>query len=230
MPETFPRVSSSRSSKTPVLLSKTSAETERLVIAAHGSTGHFALLSRSENHVCFCIGVGCQLRRADLVRNWNARVIRGFAILNVGLCLFGLWALIYGFHETTKLNFPNQPYLPQVFYLFETIEFMCLIFGLVSAVPLWRLKRSGLLLCNLLFGFELLYVLGQAFLALAFIGSSNQVLRGLGSSIAGATGIGGLGLALQDITAYPIIALIALNVAYHKLRKIETSAVSVAQP
>ena len=104
------------------------------------------------------------------------------------------------------------------------------MFGLVSAVPLWRLKRSGLLLCNLLFGFELLYFLGQAFLALAFIGSSNQVLKGLGSSIAGATGIGGLGLALQDITAYPIIALIALNVAYHKLRKIETSAVSVAQP
>lgn len=155
------------------------------------------------------------------MRNWNARVIRGFAILNVGLCLFGLWALIYGFVTIRTLNISGQPYLPQMFYLYTILDFTCLVFGLVSAVPLWRLGGSGLLLCNLLFGFELLYWTVDMALAINFIDSSNQVLRGVASSMAGATGIGGLGLALQYVTAYPVIALIALNVAYHKLQRTE---------
>ena len=117
---------------------------------------------------------------------------------------------------------PGQPYLLQMFYLFNALDFICLVFGLVSAVPLWRLKRRGLLLCNLLFGFELLYSLANAFLQLAFLGSSSQVLKGIAMSMAGATGIGGLGLALQYVTAYPVIALIALNVAYHKLQRTQT--------
>jgi len=155
------------------------------------------------------------------MRNWNARVIRGFAVLNVGLCSFGLWAMLYGFTDVGTVNTPGQPYLLQMFYLFTTVDFICLLFGLVSAVPLWRLRRSGLLLCNLLFGFELLFLTIGAALPASFIDSSNQVLRGVSSSIAGASGIGDIGLAPQYVTAYPVIALIALNVAYRKLHATE---------
>ena len=116
------------------------------------------------------------------MRNWNAKVIRGFAILNVGLCLFGLWAMLFAFVITafslrTQYD-PGQPYLLQMFYLFNALDFICLVIGLVSAVPLWRLGGSGLLLCNLLFGFELLYWTVDMALAINFIDSSNQVLRG----------------------------------------------------
>ena len=133
--------------------------------------------------------------------------------------------MTYGFAATASSvrthYHPGQPYLLQMFYLFNALDFICLVIGLVSAVPLWRLKRSGLFSCNLLFGFELLYFFVIAFLQLTFGGSSNQVLKGMAMSMAGATGIGGLGLALQYVTAYPVIALIALNVAYHKLQSTE---------
>lgn len=109
---------------------------------------------------------------------------------------------------------PGQPYLPQAFYLFTAVEFTCLVTGLVSAVPLWRLKHGGLLLCNILFAFELLYLLAQASLVLVLPAS-------LSLSIAGASGIGGLGLAAQYVTGYPLIALIALNLAYRRLRRTE---------
>jgi hypothetical protein len=66
-------------------------------------------------------------------------------------------------------------------------------------------------------------------LSMSFIDSSNQVLRGVASSMAGASGIGDIGLTPQFITAYPVIALIALNVAYHKLQRTEPSAVSIAR-
>lgn len=99
-----------------------------------------------------------------------------------------------------------------MFYLFTAVEFICLVAGLVSAVPLWRLKHGGLLLCNILFAFELLYLFAQAFLALVLPAS-------LRSSIAGASGIGGLGLTPQFVTAYPVVALIALNLAYRRLQK-----------
>lgn len=159
-----------------------------------------------------------RLGNADMRRSWSARIIRLFAILNVVLCSFGLWAIIYSFAAApsgVKVPYdPGQPYLSQMFYLFTAVEFICLVAGLVSAAPLWRLKHGGLLLCNILFAFELLYLLAQAFLALVLPAS-------LGSSVAGAGGIGGLGLAAQYVTAYPLIALIGLNVAYRRLRRAE---------
>jgi len=132
--------------------------------------------------------------------------------------LFGFVVTVFG--ARTHYD-PGEPYLLQMFYLFNALDFICLVIGLVSAFPLWRLRRAGLLLCNLLFGFELLYFFANAFLQLAFLSSSSQVLKGIAMSMAGATGIGGLGLALQYVTAYPVIALIALNVAYHKLQRTE---------
>jgi hypothetical protein len=164
-----------------------------------------------------------------MTRNWNARVIRGFAILNVCVCALGLWSLIYGFTLVRTLHISGQPYLPQVFYIYTTVDLICLVLGLVSAVPLWGLRRSGLLLCNLLFGFELLFWMVGSALAIGFIDSSSQVLRGVASSIAGASGFADIGLAPQFITAYPVIALIALNVAYHKLQRMEPGAVSIAR-
>lgn len=165
------------------------------------------------------VASGCDsagLGNADMGRSWSAKTIRLFAILNVVLCSFGLWAVIYGFAagpSGVKIPYdPGQPYLPQMFYLFTAVEFMCLVAGLVSAVPLWQLKHGGLLLCNILFTFELLYLLAQSFLALVLPAS-------LSSSVAGASGIGGLGLAAQYVTAYPLIALIALNLAYRRLQK-----------
>lgn len=158
-----------------------------------------------------------------MARNWNPTVvIRAFAILNVALCAFGLWAATYGLARTAssvRAHYdPSQPYLLQVFYVDSAVDFICLVFGLISAVPLWQRKRGGLILCNLLFGFELLYLLAEGFLSLAG-NSSHQILGDLAWSVAGAAGIGGLGLALQYVTAYPIIALIALNMAYRKLRR-----------
>jgi hypothetical protein len=151
------------------------------------------------------------------VRKWNPRaVIRVFAILNVALCAFGLWAMTYGFARTASQvgaqYDPSEPYVLQVFYVDNAVDFICLVFGLVSALPLWRLRRGGLILCNLLFGFELLFLFTGAFLAMG-MNSSHQVIGDLAWSVAGAAGIGHLGMTIQDVTLYPIIALIALNMA-----------------
>lgn len=134
--------------------------------------------------------------------------------------------MTYGFAATAsnvRTHYdPTAPYLLQVFYIDNAVDFICLIFGLILAVPLWRLKRSGLLLCNLLFGFELLFTLAGAFLGLVFINSPHQVLGNLSWSVSGAWGIGGMGLAVQYVSLYPVIALIALNKAYRKLQETQT--------
>lgn len=154
------------------------------------------------------------------MRNWPARVIRGVATLNVFLCATGLLLLTFGVERFLKVGSvePDKPYLHQVFYIYSSVDFLCLVFGLVAAFLLWKLERRGLLLCNLLFGFELLSWIVGATITLVLVSSSSREFKQIGLSLAGASGIGDIGLAPQFVIAYPVLALIALNLAYHKLR------------
>jgi len=78
-----------------------------------------------------------------------------------------------------------------------------------AGVRLLQLRPRGVTLCNVLFVAEVLY-----FFCIPW---SPNFPRSVSMSIAGATGVGNMGIAPQLLTAYPIIALIALSLARRKL-------------
>lgn len=156
------------------------------------------------------------------MESWSARAVRGVSIVNAVLVLTGFYFLlptVFLFRLMT--SYPSdEPYLAEAFFTMTAINLVCLVVLLVAVPYLWRLDRLGLVICNLLFAFEIFY-----FIAKSAIGLTLSMWGGkyapYANSMAGAAGIGNMGLALQFLTAYPIIALTVLNIAYHKSKKLK---------
>jgi len=149
-------------------------------------------------------------------------IIRAFGIVHLLMAAFGL--LLCGetaFHFPQRNPWsPAQPYLAQVFWTMTTINFLFLLTLVVCGLWCLRTDRRGLRLCNLLFTLEILYWAVPPVLAL-YLGlalKQHAWAVGLSRSIGGAAGIGNMGLSPQILTAYPVFALIVLNVVYHRLR------------
>jgi hypothetical protein len=156
------------------------------------------------------------------MRPWAARTIRAFAIVNVLLVMFGLYLLVgtvlrhYGLPPN-----PSAPaYYHQAFYGRSIINLLFLLALLAGSGFLWRLKRAGLTICNAVFALEILYFVGDALLdiILWMVGGKPALFA---HGLAAAGGTGNMGIGPQLLTGYPIIALIALNIAYRKLHRPE---------
>jgi len=152
------------------------------------------------------------------MRPWAARTIRAFAILNVLLVMFGVYFLV----RTVLRHYglPPDPagpaYYHQAFYGRTIINLLFLIALAGGSAFLWRVGRRGLLICNIVFTGEILYFLATcAFEVLSGFAGGQIAL--VGDSMATVAGTGDMGISPQVLSGYPIIALIALNVAYRKL-------------
>jgi hypothetical protein len=156
------------------------------------------------------------------MRPWAARTIRAFAIVNVLLVMFGLYFLVKTVLRHYGLPpYPGAPaYYHQAFYGRSIINLLFLLALLTGSAFLWRLQRRGLWICNIVFGGEILYIFATDLLIVPsiFVGGKLALFD---LALGATAGTGDMGINAQVLTGYPIIALIALNIAYRKLHRHE---------
>lgn len=151
------------------------------------------------------------------MKTWPKAVIRFLAAANILLGGSGLYLQADSarrFIQRNQLGFS----IPQVYWITASISFALALATLLFGFFLWRRDRRALLLCNWLFGFELVYWVGTAMFEFALWSSRAEWAHSLGKNLAGAGGIGNMGTALQLISLYPVWALILLNVAYWRMK------------
>jgi len=104
----------------------------------------------------------------------------------------------------------EAPYLLQAFWTMTAINFILLVSLAIGSVRLLQLKPRGVTICSSVFAAEILYFTLVAMLWFPFSAAFSM-------SIAGATGIGEMGIAPQVLSGYPLVALGALYFARKRL-------------
>ena len=142
---------------------------------------------------------------------WPSHTIRVFAVLNI---IFGLvgFAAIFSI-VTWNLShepWPNgPPFYAQVFYSRTAVNLAFVILLTVSGPYLWRLDKKGWTISKIVFFGEIIYFI--VFDIIPF----PAIEKSLGES----AGIGNMGTGPQTLTGYPVIALVALAIAFSRLRR-----------
>ena len=147
---------------------------------------------------------------------WALNVLRGFGALDLLFVAFGLYLIASGLTAPggfTRAPDPELPFLTEAYVLRTIINLVFLAVETVAGVLLLRGQLLGVSLSNVLFA---------AMMADFLIPVWDLFGRGFASSIAAVGGTGNMGTAPQIITAYPLIALIGLNLARRKLKKATT--------
>jgi hypothetical protein len=93
--------------------------------------------------------------------------------------------------------------------VFINLCFLALLF--LGGTYLFRLRPSGVTICNAVFIGEVLY-----FLIVGFLWS---LPRPVSTGVGAATGVGNMGLSPQLISGYPLVAFIFLNLARRKQKQ-----------
>lgn len=152
-------------------------------------------------------------------KKWPGKTIRGFGIAGLVYVTIGLAITIpdmLSFHSTFPYD-RQAPYLAQAYFVMSSINLAFeLALGILS-VCLIKRNVESIAFCNVLFALQILYMFAPGMLW----GHPT-----IGMSVAGATGIANVGLAAQDFTGYPLIALIALNIAKAHYGPVNTSAIA----
>lgn len=164
------------------------------------------------------------------MKSWPRVTLRTFAVLHILMASEGL--ALGTVHQLRQLlsgailTNVAEPYVHQVFLVDTTFDAFCLVLLIPAGLALWRLDRRGVRLSNVILGSEIVYLLLESQLTvwLQFLGHKAALI---GLSIAAATGIGGLGTALQLMTGYPLVGLIAINVAWRKLNRASRAPASL---
>jgi hypothetical protein len=143
---------------------------------------------------------------------WNRIVIRVFGVLNMAFAAVGLYAVGETALSVTARGHDSAQQLcvREAYYVMTSVDSCCLVALVVGGIYLWRLRRRGLAISNIVFLTEIAWFLGTTALAMA-LGMSRESWWPFGMSIAGAGGIGGVGTAPQMLTGYPILAIVTLN-------------------
>jgi hypothetical protein len=149
--------------------------------------------------------------------DWPATTYRTFAVLNVLFVIFGLLFLIPTAYTVAYGTVEDASSYPHFKYWFWTMFFINICFLtllVIAAIYLFRLRPTGVTICNIVFVGELSY-----FLAIGVLWSylSNP------SGIAGATGVGNMGVSPQVLCGYPLVALACLNLARRKRERATTT-------
>ena len=144
---------------------------------------------------------------------WSRRIVRTIGIASILFAVYGGFLAVTGAPRILPglRDSPALPYVREAYFVIAFVDLCCLITLTVGGVYLLRLRRAGLIISNVGFATEIGWLLAQASVPLAV--SSAGGGYHLGMSIMAAGGIGGLATAPQEITGYPILALIFLNLA-----------------
>ena len=159
------------------------------------------------------------------MREWGRILIRSFGIANWFYGLTGAYFLVAGlrFH-----HFGPNPYEAKAYYFYVSINALFIFAILLTGYWLILIRRRGVVLSNYVFSMEILFFVLSSWVPLYFAMSSNPRAASLGMSLAATGGIGNMGTSLQFLTGYPLIALIALNLARRHMDR--NRAWNVPQP
>jgi len=151
-------------------------------------------------------------------QRWPKILLRAFGVGNLFHAVVGAYFLVDGLARfLRRTGDPTVPYETSAYYTRWVVNLVFVALLLPSGALLLRLRRRGITFSNYLFGSEIAYFLGSAAMELALSMSKNHELLLLGHSLAATAGIGNMGTALQLTTAYPLVALLALNLARRRL-------------
>ena len=157
-----------------------------------------------------------RMKQSTVMRGWAVKLVRAIAITNALFVVGGLYLLADSLlrHHQFGQWAAHAPYYNPSFYLQTLVNLVFLVGLAVGSISLWRLSPAGRRICNVVFGGEIVYFLGSAIFSLAAMLHGGTL--GLIGQAIGVTG--DMGINLQLITAYPVIALIVMNFAFRKIQ------------
>ena len=145
------------------------------------------------------------------MRDWGRTLVRSFGIANWFYALTGAYFLIGGLRRVN--HFGPNPYEAKAYYFYVSINALFLFALLLTGYWLILIRRRSVVLSNYVFSMEILFFVLSSLASLRLAMSSNPRAVSVGMSLGAVAGIGNMGTALQFLTAYPLIALVALNLA-----------------
>jgi len=152
------------------------------------------------------------------MRSWPRVVIRTFAVLNMLLGIEGLLALLISAYARVRADpWPQDPpYFAEAYYLQAVINLALALITAWAAPYLWRLQERGRTMCNVLFCGEIVYFWATSlFFAFSFLFHGKESAFCHALAVSG--GAGNMGIGLQLATAYPLVGIVLINLAYRRL-------------
>jgi hypothetical protein len=161
------------------------------------------------------------------MRDWGRTLIRFFGIANWFFGLTGILIVIDGLFRVN--HFGPNPYEAKAYYFLVTMNALFLLVILLAGYWLILIRRRGVVVSNYVFSIEILFWVLLIFDPLDM--SGNPTAAAISMSLGAVHGIGNMGTVFQFLTAYPLIALIALNLARRRLdRNRSWNALEPSQP
>ena len=149
---------------------------------------------------------------------WPTRVVKTFGLLHIILAILGLYLVlsIAGFFVSLPSVFKRTgdalPYETEAYLLRTVINLILLGAEGIAGLQLLRTRLSGITISNVLFAAMVVYF---------FLPIWNLFGPAFSRSMGATAGIGNVGIGLQLICCYPVLALVALNLARRRLRDIQ---------
>jgi hypothetical protein len=171
------------------------------------------------------VGKRCGFR-GQKVQSWTRILIRSFGIANWFYGLTGSYFLINGLRRTHR--FGTNLYEAEAYYFYVAINALFLFALFLAGYWLILIRRRGAILSNYVFAMEILFFVLSSLVSLHLAMSSSPRTASVGMSLGATAGIGNMGTALQILTAYPLIALVALNLARRSMDR--TNSWNVFRP
>ena len=147
------------------------------------------------------------------IRDWGKILIRSFGIANWFYGLTGSYLLVDGLWRGRHFGFGPNPYEAEAYYFDVAINALFLLGLFLSGYWLILIRRRGAVFSNYVFSTEILFFVLSSWVALILAMSRNATAASVGMSLGAVAGIGNMGTVLQLLTGYPVIALVALNLA-----------------
>jgi len=153
------------------------------------------------------------------MKSWPVFTLRVFGALHVVMALLGIGLIAWDMVVNVPWELRPEPayiYALQFCMGFTIVDLLCVVFLIRAGVALWRLESRGRWLSNAVLGFEVIRFLVEIEIQilLPLFGRQGELLE---ATFRAALSYGQLGTILQTLTGYPLIALLATNVAYRKL-------------
>ena|SRR5947207_2747519 len=146
------------------------------------------------------------------MRIWE-QLLRVVGAMSMALSIWGFYLLIDGLQQQLRhpVSIPQAPLFRHFFFAMNAVDLVLLLAMVLVAVGLLSARRRSVALYTWLYGVLVLYTFAPGLLW----GTS------LGTSVAAASGLGDMGLSpLLFVPApfvYPIITVVLVNVAAHRL-------------
>jgi hypothetical protein len=164
------------------------------------------------------------------MKSWPATTLRVFGILHILIGLLGISEVVWVYFTSAPralVPSPQYPYALPFYCVYTIVVLLCLVFLIRAGVALWRLEPRGRWLSNVVLSFEVIWCWAEWETILVLLPLWGDKAKYLEDSmlVASGTWISG---ELQVLTGYPLIALVAINLAYRRLRR--PSAVPASIP